>query len=212
MTPQTPLSDKELDARRPTRGDSLVIHDHNMEKVPHNIGWILVNGRYLSNQEVESLEAECAKLREVKFKNDSLTKTGLQLKIWDLEEENRKWLAFQSELEAKKIIVYDGENWLISDVVARAEAAEKKLQSFEMRFGSYGTFTHDDILKKLEEQESRIREALPLIEQIQEIIRLTDCPEGYTTPCMDCEQTGDCERSKSINLCLEVKKTLGGGC
>ena len=64
-----PLSQKQLDKIRPDHGDTLVIHQHSDS---FNMGWLLVNGRYLSNQEVESLEAEVEQLQVKADKFDQI--------------------------------------------------------------------------------------------------------------------------------------------
>ncbi len=58
-----PLSQEQLDAIRPDHGDTLVIHQHSDS---FNMGWLLVNGRYLSNQEVEHLEEKADKFEQIK--------------------------------------------------------------------------------------------------------------------------------------------------
>lgn len=57
------LGERQLNELRPEPCESLVIHTHIKEG---NVGWILVNGKYLANQEVESLEQIAKKLREAK--------------------------------------------------------------------------------------------------------------------------------------------------
>ena len=67
------------------------------------------------------------------------------------------------------------------------------------------------------EAEGRLRRAQNLIPEIandvknvRKIIRQTDCPEGWTTPCTECLNEISCERSDLIDRLLKIEAALAG--
>ena len=109
----------------------------------------------------------------------------------------------------------------ITEFLNHAEALEAELDGYKqgakLQAGIDWHQMYVDVLKEREQARGSLAEAQNLISEIandvknvRKIIRQTDCPEGWTTPCTECLNEISCERSDLIDRLLKIEAALAG--
>ena len=109
----------------------------------------------------------------------------------------------------------------INELLAEKKALEAELDGYKqgakLQAGIDWHQMYVDVLKEREQARGSLAEAQNLISEIandvknvRKIIRQTDCPEGWTTPCTECLNEISCERSDLIDRLLKIEAALAG--